>query len=597
MLTMASVLAGTIPWHDGEEKMHRLLRVPDMDNPAVPYLSANGGYFLTKAPLLAVGTIDAQGRPWTSLWGGKEGFAAPIAESMIGLRTQVDSTYDPVVKELLGSQAIDNTGAPLQSPGNMISGLAIHLEHRRRWKLFGRMVAGSLDGDQGQAQLVVKIEESLGNCPKYLNKKHIVSVRPNPTLISDLPQLPAPAIELLSRADTIFVSSRHGTSDMDTNIRGGPPGFVRVESNDANAVLVYPEYSGNRLYQTLGNLQTTPLAGYVFPDFETGNVLYVTGHTEILVGQAAAAILPRSNLAVRVTVTAAFFVEKGLAFRGEAGEPSPYNPAVRYLTTEKSIPTEGERDAEMTATLINKEKITPNIYRFRFRYSSPRPISWTPGQYATLSFQDELDMGYSHMRDDDPASLNDDYVRTFTVSSYPGRELPANEFEMTIRRHGNVTNHLFRINERAGLEVPLKGFGGSFQVSTDNGSIVPFVAGGIGITPLLAQLPALNLPLVRLFWSVSIADIGLVHDTFQRWPELSRSTVVFVTGLDPDRLHQIKLDAIHLSGARVVRRRMQAGDLDPLLAETWYLCAGDALKRMVLGLLTGKRVVYEDFNY
>ena len=244
-----------------------------------------------------------------------------------------------------------------------------------------------------------------------------------------------------------------------------------------------------------------------FQTFETGNVLYVSGRTEVLFGQDAAAILPRSNLAVRVTVTAASFVDKGLAFRGNPGEPSPYNPAVRYLSTEKSITTEAEKDADMSATLIKKEKITPNIHRFRFRYNSPKPISWTPGQYATLSFQDELDMGYSHMRDDDPASLNDDYVRTFTVSSYPGRNLASNEFEMMIRRHGSVTNHLFRTNERAGLEVPLKGFGGSFQIATHNGSIVPFVAGGIGITPLLAQLPDLNMAQLRLFWSVSMADI------------------------------------------------------------------------------------------
>lgn len=421
-------------------------------------------------------------------------------------------------------------------------------------------------------------------------------MQPTPTLISDSPQLPAAATELLSRADTIFVSSRHGTSDMDTNIRGGPPGFVRVEGNDGNAVLAYPEYSGNRLYQTLGNLQTTPLAGYVVPDFETGNVLYLTGRTEVLVGQAAAFILPLSNLAVRVTVTAALFVEKGLAFRGEFGETSPYNPTVRYLNTEKSIPTKAEKDTNMTATLIKKERITPSIVRFRFQYSSSDPVSWQPGQYATLSFQDELDMGYSHMHDDDPASLNDDYVRTFTISSYPGRELPTNQFEMMLRRHGMVTDHLFRTNERAGLEVPLKGFGGSFHIPTHSGSIVPFVAGGIGITPLSAQLPDLNIPQLRLFWSVSVSDIGLVNDMFQRWPDLPRSTIVFVTGLDTGD-HGLQLNALHLSGARVVRRRMQAGDLDPLLSETWYLCAGDALKGMVLAWLNGKQVVYEDFNY
>src|SRR5436190_4376837 len=165
-----------------------------------------------------------------------------------------------------------------------------------------------------------------------MNRKHIVPAMPDPKLVSDSPQLPRRALRLLEQADTFFLSSSHENLSMDTNIRGGARGFVRVLSNNpGGTILVYPEYSGNRLYQTLGNLQITPLAGYCFPDFETGDVLYLTGKTQVLIGQAAAILLPRSNLAVMVTVTAAKYVEKGLAFRGEAGEPCSYNMAVRYL--------------------------------------------------------------------------------------------------------------------------------------------------------------------------------------------------------------------------------------------------------------------------
>jgi hypothetical protein len=384
---------------------------------------------------------------------------------------------------------------------------------------------------------------------------------------------------------------------MDTNIRGGPPGFMRVESNNAiGAVIVYPEYSGNRLYQTLGNLETSPLAGFAVPDFENGNVLYFTGSTEILVGKDAAAILPRSNLAVRVTITAALFVENGLSFRGEAGDPSPYNPSVRYLANEKHVPgTREDSSSDALATLIKKENITPSIQRYRFRISSRKPISWSAGQYVTLSFEDELNMGYSHMRDDDPTSLNDDYVRTFTVSSYPGRDIPADQFEITVRRHGPVTRYLSQVNERAGLEVPLKGFGGSFHVSGK--SIVPYVAGGIGITPLLAQLPELDISQLRLFWSISINDLGLVHDVFQRWPQLPLSTTLFITNVELDGADRQMWDGIESSGVQMIRRRMQAGDLDLALADVWYLCAGVALKRMVLTWLVGKNVIYEDFSY
>lgn len=566
----------SLPWHEGEEHVQRLLHVPRRDNPTTPYLSPGAGFLVQQAPLLALGALDTKGRPWSTIWGGTEGFAGPVADSSIALQTQVDTEYDPVARALLAN----GEGYADTDQGKMVSGLAIDLEHRRRVKLYGRMKSGSIYTDQ--AQLVVHIEESMGNCPKYLNKRRIVPAQPDPKLLSDQPQLTPAAVELLSRADTVFVSSR-GTSTMDTNIRGGPAGFVRLQSNESSgAVLVYPEYSGNRLYQTLGNLQITPLAGYVVPDFENGNVLYLTGRTELLVGKEASDVLPRSNLAVRVTVDAAVFVQNGLAFRGHTGELSPYNPSVRYHVCEKQIPNVQANNTDATATLIKKEIITPSIQRFRFRISSPTPQSWTAGQYATLSFEEELNMGYSHMRDDDPTSLNDDFVRTFTISSYPADH----EFEMMIRRNGPVTNYLFRVAERAALSVPLKGFGGSFRITTSG--LTPFIAGGIGITPLLAQLHDLDISLLRLYWSIGIDDIGLVQDTFRTWPALASSTTLFLTGVGPDRRDGMS--------ATVVCRRMRAGDLD-VVAERWYLCAGVALKGMVLNWLSGKEVVYEDFNY
>ena len=55
---------------------------------------------------------------------------------------------------------------------------------------------------------------------------------------------------------------------MDTNHRGGPPGFVRcLSGEDGYTKFVYPEYSGNRLYQSLGNLMLEPKSGFFFPDF------------------------------------------------------------------------------------------------------------------------------------------------------------------------------------------------------------------------------------------------------------------------------------------------------------------------------------------
>lgn len=66
------------------------------------------------------------------------------------------------------------------------------------------------------------------------------------------------------------------------------------------------------------------------------------------------------------------------------------------------------------------------------------------------------------MRDNDPKSLNDDFLRTFTISSGKEEKEGFDQFEITIRKVGVVTNFLFGCNIRSELEVPVKGFGGEF---------------------------------------------------------------------------------------------------------------------------------------
>ena len=391
---------------------------------------------------------------------------------------------------------------------------------------------------------------------------------------------------------------------MGTNYRGGPAGFVRLVSNDATGViLAYPEYSGNRLYQTLGNLQTTPKAGLVFPDFGSGDVLYITAETKILIGKEAAALLPRSNIVVEVEVVAARFVRHGLPFRGKPGEGSPYNPPIRYLLSERmDIGLQAAQSSDaVVAKLMSKDLITPTIARFRLHISNPTVIGRpAPGQYVALSFEDELSMGYSHMRDDDPKSLNDDYVRTFTVSSIP-EELPEDEFEITIRKVGDATRFMFRQNERSGLEIPLRGFGGEFVIKPDARGAVSFVAGGIGITPLLGQLSGLDMRKTHLFWTINILDIGLITDTFKRNRRLARSTTLFVSGevLDLSESDTEALAKLDVLGTHIIRRRMLASDFQAAedLSSKWYICVGTALRKTLMQWLEGKEIVYEDFDY
>jgi NAD(P)H-flavin reductase len=507
--------------------------------------------------------------------------------------------------------------------GRLMSGLSIHLEERSRVKLAGQVIAGALTaaesatsnessgestGKSGELQLVVKIDESLGNCPKYLNKKHIVAHAPQPKLLSNSTHLTQQAIDLVHRADLFFVASAHKHEGMDCNHRGGPPGFVRVTTPEDAAeasTIVWPEYSGNNLYQTLGNLETTPRAGLVIPDFETGDVLYVTGNTEVLVGADAGKLIAKSNLAVSLKITGARLVENGLPFRGKLMEDasqgrSPYNPRVRYLTTEKTDEL-GQGGVPTTAKLLKKTKLTPTIHRYRFALSDSRIFGpWKPGQYVAMDLSAEMDMGYSHMRDDNPTSLNDDYIRTFTVSSIPGSlGIHGEEFEVTVRTVGNVTKWLEW--QRDGMcEVGIRGFGGEFLFAPNSRNA--FIAAGIGITPLLGQLGSIDLDNLKVCWSVGIRDIGLPLAILSEHPEIKKATVICLTGsetlLDKDEDKE-NMQRLIDTGVQIQRRRVSKEDLAPWLSavDNWYLCTAPAMRKQVQDWLPGTVVNYENFDY
>lgn len=396
---------------------------------------------------------------------------------------------------------------------------------------------------------------------------------------------------------------------MDTNHRGGPTGFLRVASNndennsESATVLCWPEYSGNRLYQTLGNLAIYPKAGLCIPDFDTGDCLYLSGTTEILVGSAAEEFLPHSNLCVKFFVVSLRLVEHALPFRGVLGEKSIYHPRVRRLAAERfaaaasaSASTgEQQQQQQQQATLLHQTKLTPTISRFRFRLhhhhphhqpnttTSPTTAStYQPGQYITLDFSSHLNIGYSHMRDDDPRSLNDDFVRTFTVSGFYQQQHQhqhqhqqqqqeqealgecGDEFEITIRKvvGGVVTNFLFgfgdddddelyqkenqykreKEGEGENLVIDVRGFGGGgeftiFQqegeeqqkntpTKTEKEKRRIFIAAGIGITPIIPFLSTssssssfVDLNL-KILWTVKMEDLAVVWDVVEQVAKL-----------------------------------------------------------------------------
>ncbi|KAK6507899.1 hypothetical protein TWF481_006320 [Arthrobotrys musiformis] len=617
---MEAVFSDSAGWHPGEQNIQRLLHVPYQENPTRYYLPPGVSHFLSICPLIAIGTTSSSGQPWASLLTGVPGFARNFGPGVIGMQSAVgagDPIYETLDEKVWGEQMNDG-----ESRGEgMIAGLGVNLERRQRVKFYGRSKKGMrrLEKGKGLVTLMMEVEQSLGNCPKYMNARHFDVVQvdqpANFTQSYEVPTtLPQDALDLISNSDMFFVASRNGFTDMDVNHRGGPTGFVRVlpqtssgSSDQEPTTLVWPEYSGNRLYQTLGNLQVTPLAGLTFADFYTGDMLYLTGTTEILIGPDAERVMHKSKLAVKFTVTGARYAKDSLGIRVAAPDAvrwSPYNPAVRYLAAE----AQGQKaligvnsDQGLKATLVKKEKLSDTIARFTFQLDGNKDKKdlWRAGQYVMLGFEEELSAGYRHMDDSDPQGLNDDYIRSFTVSSYPGQFTGRDEgkFELTIRRVGPVTRYLFQQNPGAALEVPVQGFGGEFFVEKCVGGKVGIIAAGVGITPFIAQWRGITESGVdvKLFWTVKEDDLGAVKDILGRkgMEGMKEALTLFVTG-KRGGANTRKVEA-----NEIIERRIRKEDIveEGDEARKWYICTGDKMRKEVTEWLHGREVNWEEFTY
>ncbi|MBW4420380.1 MAG: pyridoxamine 5'-phosphate oxidase family protein [Myxacorys californica WJT36-NPBG1] len=85
--------------------------------------------------------------------------------------------------------------------------------------------------------------------------------------------------DAIAQTDTFFIASTHSQQGADVSHRGGYPGFVQVIGA---ATLMFPDYAGNIMFQTLGNLSINPNAGLLLIDFEQGQTLQLSGQARIL---------------------------------------------------------------------------------------------------------------------------------------------------------------------------------------------------------------------------------------------------------------------------------------------------------------------------
>lgn len=226
--------------------------------------------FFASLPLVFVGSLDDAGRPWASVLCGEPGFMASPHAKLLRIGA-VPASGDPLALNL-------GVGAP-------VGLLGLDFQTRRRSRMNGVVTHA------GEAGFDVRVLQSFGNCPQYIQARTpVVFGRSAPARVpAESALLSARAAALAGNADTFFIASaapgaRSGdpTQGVDVSHRGGSPGFVQVTVRDGRSVLSAPDFRGNSLFNTFGNLALEPRAGLLFLDFSSGDALLLTGHAEVL---------------------------------------------------------------------------------------------------------------------------------------------------------------------------------------------------------------------------------------------------------------------------------------------------------------------------
>lgn len=260
--------------------------------------------FLEAQRIAILAGVDAAARVWASIVAGNAGFISAPDHRRLHLAATLPEA-DPLREALIA--------------GRPLGVLVFDPQRRRRLRINGVLMDADPDS------LTIRTEEVFGNCAKYIQARTpdgdvrhgrgTSAVRAT-TLTPDQQR----AIE---RADTCFIASIHAGAGADASHRGGQPGFVRVLDDRR---LRLPDYAGNNMFQTLGNIAADGRVGLLFVDFDTGTTRQLTGRARIRWERDLHAALPGAERAIDVEVDEVVEIPGHGPLGWRFVEYSPFNP-------------------------------------------------------------------------------------------------------------------------------------------------------------------------------------------------------------------------------------------------------------------------------
>ncbi|CUH98608.1 FAD-binding oxidoreductase [Leisingera aquaemixtae] len=448
------------PFHEGEQEMQRRAgkrEVMETFGRRVirSFMPDQHRLFYAQLPFLAAGAVDSDGWPWASLLSGPPGFAASPDPQHLDIALAPDPR-DPV-------QAAIREGAA-------VGLLGIELHSRRRNRVNGRVSAAGPDG------FTLRVDQSFGNCPQYIQLRGLQPAEQHaPAQPQPFTGLSGSHAALIAGADMFFAAShvpaasRPEREGVDVSHRGGRPGFVRIDGNR----LTIPDFPGNNHFNTLGNFLLNPRAGLVFPDFTTGSLLLLTGTVELLEEtHPEVTAFQGAERGWRFTLHKGIWLDGILPLRAERGAFSPNTLMTdTWAEAEARSRLDQQRSTWRRYRVARTEMESTVIRSFYLEPEDGGPLlPFKAGQFLTIRLT--------------PPGAKAPLVRTYTVSSAPGE----GQYRISVKREeaGTMSRHL-HAHLQTGAVIEAKAPRGGFFLDTTADRPAVLIAGGVGVTPMIAM--------------------------------------------------------------------------------------------------------------
>lgn len=459
------------PFHAGEQKIQSMLGVREnMERfgrmVIRDHMPEQHRQFFSQLPFVLVGHADQNGNPWASILAGEPGFIHSPSNKDLVIGSAIIQG-DPLLKTLTHDQQSNHA--------TKLGLLGIELPTRRRNRLAGHVTGLSSQG------VSIEVDQSFGNCPQYIQSREFRLLNKSeakPILINELQSFDDHARSLIEKSDTFYIASAYdsglnrASDGADVSHRGGMPGFVRVDDSQNLSI---PDYMGNNHFNTFGNIEETGKAGLLFIDFESGDVLTLTGQAEVDWDSPEITFFEGAQRLLKFKLTSGFLIKNAIPARWSAPEFSPNSELTgTWLDAQKTKEIEAKRNQWLRYQVVNIIKESETISSFHLKPESGQLFNFKPGQFLIIRL-----------------TINGKQsVRTYTVSS--ARE--DQYYRISVKQElslseeipdGVVSNYLHQ-QLQIGQVIEAKAPGGNFFFEPKKEKPALLVAAGIGITPMIA---------------------------------------------------------------------------------------------------------------